>query len=237
MRAGNWSALVQSSAMSLSNPLRDAILDRLQSGHWRAGDRLPTERELSSSFGVSRTTVRKALLELKQQGLIEQTVGSGTFVAEDVGSRLGRRVQQDSSQHTSPAELMEARLAMEPAIIDMAIRNANQADLQRMDACCANAESAQTLEDFEHWDAELHQAIADAAHNSFVANLFKLMNQARAQGEWGMLKKRSLTPERRLAYQSEHRALLQAIKDRDPVQAKALAIEHLVHVRRNLLNY
>lgn len=223
--------------MSLSNPLRDAILDRLQSGHWRAGDRLPTERELSERFGVSRTTVRKALLELKQQGLIEQTVGSGTFVAEDVGSRLGRRVQQDSSQHTSPAELMEARLAMEPAIIDMAIRNANQADLQRMDACCANAESAQTLEDFEHWDAELHQAIADAAHNSFVANVFNLMKTVRAQGDWGQLKKKSVTPERRVAYQREHRAIVEALRDRDAARARELTLAHLLHVRQNLLGY
>jgi len=223
--------------MSLSNPLRDAILDRLQSGHWRAGDRLPTERELSERFGVSRTTVRKALLELKQQGLIEQTVGSGTFVAEDVGSRLGRRVQQDSSQHTSPAELMEARLAMEPAIIDMAIRNANQADLQRMDACCAYAESAQTLEDFEHWDAELHQAIADAAHNSFVANVFNLMKTVRAQGDWGQLKKKSVTPERRVAYQLEHRAIVEALRDRDAARARELTLAHLLHVRQNLLGY
>jgi DNA-binding FadR family transcriptional regulator len=223
--------------MSLSNPLRDAILDRLQSGHWRAGDRLPTERELSERFGVSRTTVRKALLELKQQGLIEQTVGSGTFVAEDVGSRLGRRVQQDSSQHTSPAELMEARLAMEPAIIDMAIRNANQTDLQRMDACCANAESAQTLEDFEHWDAELHQAIADAAHNSFVANVFNLMKTVRAQGDWGQLKKKSVTPERRVAYQREHRAIVEALRDRDAARARELTLAHLLHVRQNLLGY
>lgn len=223
--------------MSLSNPLRDAILDRLQSGHWRAGDRLPTERELAERFGVSRTTVRKALLELKQQGLIEQTVGSGTFVAEDVGSRLGRRVQQDSSQHTSPAELMEARLAMEPAIIDMAIRNANQADLQRMDACCANAESAQALEDFEHWDAELHQAIADAAHNSFVANVFNLMKTVRAQGDWGQLKKKSVTPERRVAYQREHRAIVEALRDRDAGRARELTLAHLLHVRQNLLGY
>ena len=223
--------------MSLSNPLRDAILDRLQSGHWRAGDRLPTERELSERFGVSRTTVRKALLELKQQGLIEQTVGSGTFVAEDVGSRLGRRVQQDSSQHTSPAELMEARLAMEPAIIDMAIRNANQADLQRMDACCANAESAQTLEDFEHWDAELHQAIADAAHNSFVANVFNLMKTVRAQGDWGQLKKKSVTPERRLAYQAEHREIVNALRDRDAARAKEMTRAHLLRVRQNLLGH
>jgi DNA-binding FadR family transcriptional regulator len=223
--------------MGMSTSLRAAILDKLESGHWRAGDRLPTERELSESHGVSRTTVRKALLDLKQQGLIEQTVGSGTYVAEHVGARLGRRVQQDSSQHTSPAELMEARLAMEPAIIEMAIRNANQADLQRMDACCLNAENAETLEAFEHWDAELHQAIADAAHNSFVANVFSLMKTVRAQGDWGQLKKKSVTPDRRLAYQAEHRAIVGALRDRDAVRARDLTLAHLLHVRQNLLGY
>ena len=223
--------------MSMSTPLRDTILDQLQAGQWRAGDRLPTERELSSRFNVSRTTVRKALLELKAQGLIEQTVGSGTFVTEDAGARLGRRVQQDSSQHTSPAALMEARLALEPAIIEMAIRNANQADLQRMDACCDNAERAETLEAFEHWDAELHQAIADAAHNSFVANVFALMKAVRAQSDWGQLKKKSVTPERRLAYQAEHRAIVDALRERDAPRARQHTLAHLLHVRQNLLGY
>jgi DNA-binding FadR family transcriptional regulator len=106
-----------------------------------------------------------------------------------------------------------------------------------MDNCCARAEAATSVEEFEVWDGMFHDIIARAAHNAFVTRLFKLMNQARAQGEWGMLKKRSLTPERRLTYQSEHRALLQAIKSRDPVLAKALATEHLMNVRRNLLNY
>ncbi|MDP3167109.1 MAG: GntR family transcriptional regulator, partial [Hydrogenophaga sp.] len=103
--------------MTISTSLRETILSQLQAGHWKAGDRLPTERELAEGYRVSRTTVRKALADLKQQGLIEQTVGSGTFVAQQAPSSLDRRIQQDSAQHTSPAELMEARLALEPAII------------------------------------------------------------------------------------------------------------------------
>jgi DNA-binding FadR family transcriptional regulator len=221
----------------MSTALRQTLLDQLSAGQWRAGDRLPTERELADRFAVSRTTVRKALLELKQQGLIEQTVGSGTYVAELALARLGRRAAQDSSQHTSPAELMEARLAMEPAIIEMAIRNANAADLRRMETCCSEAENAQTLEAFEHWDAELHQAIADAAHNSFVANVFGLMKRVRAQGDWGQLKKQSVTPERRLAYQAEHREIVKALRDRDAARARRHTLEHLLHVRQNLLGY
>jgi DNA-binding FadR family transcriptional regulator len=221
---------------------RATLLDQLHSGHWQTGERLPTEREFGERHQISRSTVRKVLAELKAQGLIVQTVGSGTYATDKVLSANTARPAQaaeapDAAWQTSPAELMQARMALEPAIIEMVIGNATPADFEHMENCCVRAEAATSVEEFEVWDGMFHEIIARAAHNSFVARLFKLMNQARAQGEWGMLKKRSLTPERRLAYQSEHRQLLQAIKARDPVLAKALATEHLVHVRRNLLNY
>ena len=218
--------------MSLSDHLCDTWRARLQSGQWRLGERLPTERELADTHGVSRTTVRKALAQLKEQGLIEQTVGSGTYVAQ---VPAGGAASPGPVRHTSPADLMEARLALEPALVDLVIRNASRDDLQRMAHCCEQAEQAQTLEAFEHWDAELHQAIAEAAHNPFVASVFQLMTEVRSQSEWGQLKKRSVTPERRLAYQREHRALVEALSDRDAERARALTLEHLVHVRRNLL--
>jgi DNA-binding FadR family transcriptional regulator len=221
---------------------RASLLDQLHRGHWQAGERLPTERELGEQYQISRSTVRKVLADMKAQGLITQTVGSGTYVTDKAlgvagAGKVTPVAAVDAAWQTSPAELMQARMALEPAIIEMVIGNATMADFEQMENCCARAEAATSVEEFEVWDGMFHEVIARAAHNSFVARLFKLMNQARAQGEWGMLKKRSLTPERRLAYQSEHRALLQAIKARDPVQAKALALEHLIHVRRNLLNF
>ena len=219
---------------------RATLLDQLHSGRWQAGERLPTEREFGEQSQISRSTVRKVLADMKAQGLIAQTVGSGTYVT-DQATTLARPTETASGPQarwqTSPAELMQARMALEPAIIEMVIGNATPADFEHMENCCERAEAATSVEEFEVWDGMVHEGIARAAHNSFVARLFQLMNEARAQGEWGMLKKRSLTPERRLAYQAEHRALLQAIKARDPVQAKSLATEHLVHVRRNLLNY
>jgi DNA-binding FadR family transcriptional regulator len=219
---------------------RASLLDQLHNGQWQVGERLPTEREFGEQYQISRSTVRKVLAEMKAQGLIAQTVGSGTYVTDKAAAWTGparSAPAPEAAWQTSPAELMEARMALEPAIIEMVIGNATPADFEQMANCCDRAEAATSVEEFEVWDGMFHEVIARAAHNSFVAKLFKLMNQARAQGEWGMLKKRSLTPERRLSYQLEHRALLQALKARDPVQAKALAIEHLVHVRRNLLNY
>jgi DNA-binding FadR family transcriptional regulator len=221
-----------------ASPLRDYLLENLRAGRWRAGDRLPTERELGNQFGVSRTTVRRVLGEIKALGAITQTVGSGTYVTGQASTALELlHAPPDPLRQTSPAELMEARLALEPAIIDMVIGNATGSDFAQMDACCERAEAATTLEEFEHWDGMLHEAIAAAAHNSFVTSVFRLMNEVRNQGEWGMLKKRSVTDERRLQYQDDHRRLVRAIRERDVVQARALALEHLVRVRRNMLSY
>ncbi len=223
--------------MDNAESLRQAILDQLTARQWRAGHRLPTERDLGEQFALSRSTVRRVLQDFKRKQLITQTVGSGTYVADNVQQVLGEMNTLGPAQVTSPAELMSARLVLEPAIIEMVIGNATSADFQRLDECNAKAEAAKTLEDFEHWDAALHEAIAQAAHNSFILAIFRLMNEVRSQAEWGVLKRRSATPERRLEYQQEHRALVAALRERDATRAKALCLAHLVHVRTNMLGY
>lgn len=222
---------------SAVTPLRDFVLARLQGGQWRSGERLPTERALSEQFRLSRGSVRKVLQELRERGLISQTVGSGTYVTEQASVLLKGSTQGDPAQQTSPAELMEARVALEPAILEMVVGNATPADFRRMEECCDRAEGATALEEFEHWDGMLHEAIADAAHNSFVSSVFRLMNQVRSQTEWGALKRRSVTPERRAHYQQEHRELVRAIQARDLDLARSISAGHLLRVRRNMLNF
>jgi len=223
--------------MDAAAHLRDTILEKLRSRTWRAGHRIPTERALSDEFGLSRSTVRRVLLDFKRKRLITQTVGSGTYVAEQVHQALAELAPAGGVLAVSPAELMSARLVLEPAIIDMVIGNATSADFARMDECNLHAEAATTLEDFEKWDASLHEAIAEAAHNGFIVGVFRLMNEVRAQSEWGVLKRRSATPERRVEYQREHRALVDALRQRDAQRARTLCVGHLVHVRTSMLGY
>lgn len=223
--------------MDAAARLRESLLDKLRRRTWRAGDRLPTERALSEQYGLSRSTVRRVMGELKRQRLITQTVGSGTYVSEDAPQALAAMVPVAAAQVVSPAEMMAARLALEPALIELVIGNATASDFARMDECNEAAEAAGSLEDFEHWDAALHEAIAEAAHNRFITGVFRLLGEARKQGEWGVLKRRSATPERRAEYQQEHRALVAALKQRDAEKARALCLAHLLHVRRNLLGH
>jgi DNA-binding FadR family transcriptional regulator len=223
--------------MDVGEALRDALLENLRSRTWRAGQRLPTERALSEQYGLSRSTVRRVLLEFKRRRLITQTVGSGTYVADDVQQALAAMAGDGAALAVSPAELMAARLVFEPALVEMVIGNATAADFARMDECNHHAEAATTLEEFEQWDAALHEAIAVAAHNGFIGSVFRLMSEARSQGEWGVLKRCSATPERRLEYQQEHRELVAALKERDAERARAACMAHLLHVRTNMLGH
>ena len=223
--------------MDAAAQLRDTILEKLHNRTWRAGHRIPTERALSDEFGLSRSTVRRVLMDFKRKRLITQTVGSGTYVADDVHHALAELSPPPAATAVSPAELMAARLVLEPALIEMAIGNATSADFARMEECNARAEAATTLEDFERWDAALHEAIAEAAHNGFITGIFRLMNDVRATAEWGVLKRRSATPERRVDYQREHRELVAALRERDAPRARALCLAHLLHVRTNMLGF
>jgi DNA-binding FadR family transcriptional regulator len=215
--------------------LRQALTENLQNGTWAPGTRLPTERQLSEEYGIGRAVVRRVLGHLRKQGMITQTVGSGTFVTDNVGRPV--EPAPPVSLAVSPAHLMEARFLLEPAIVDLVVRNATAVDMQEMETCCARAETATTFEEFEHWDGMLHKVIAQATHNSFFNAVFDLMTQVREQSDWGRLKKESLTPERRKIYEREHRELVNALKYRDSEAAKKAAIGHLLNVRHNLLGY
>ena len=224
-------------SMDSASGLRVALLDNLASQKWQPGQRLPTERALGEQFGLSRSTVRRVLQEFKRQGLITQTVGSGTYVTGEAPQVLAALRRDGPALAVSPAELMAARIAMEPALVDMVIGNATAADFARMDECNDRAEAATTLEEFEHWDGALHESIAAAAHNGFIMRVFRLMSEARTQAEWGALKRRSVTPQRRAEYQRQHRELVAALKDRDAERAREQCARHLVQVRFNMLGY
>lgn len=216
--------------------IRDFIVNAAADGSLAPGARLPTERELAKRFAVPRNAVRRTLAQLQAEGSITRHVGRGTFLA---GSQSAGPEQfpAESFSHTSPAELMEARLRIEPALAELIVTNATPADFERMETCIDKAERAATLDEFELWDAALHQALATATHNRFIVRVLDMVAAVRDQAEWGKLKDRIVTPERRLTYQREHRDIVGALKARDAERARDAIVAHLQHARRNLFDY
>ncbi len=230
----NWFTLAWHIAGTGDHPAADEarivalIADGIATGRYRSGTRLPAERDLAAGLAVSRTAVRRGLAVLEAQGRITRHVGRGTFVnaAESV---------TPIARATSPAEIMDVRLMLEPQIAALAARCATSTELERMQHCLAAAESAVTTEEFERWDGSLHQTIAVATHNEFLLRIFHVVHAVRDEPLWGSLKQRSFTPARRLDYQADHRHIVEALAQRDTEEAHRTMREHIVRVRANLL--
>jgi DNA-binding FadR family transcriptional regulator len=235
---------IRTRAATGANALVQLIESNIADGSWTAGFRLPPERDLEKQFGVSRNTLRKSLKLLQDKGSIIRHVGRGSFVAEPrqappPATVVPEPVSADSLVRrihgASPAEIMEVRLVVEPAAIELAALRANAGDVRRIRECLAQSEQAADIAEFEHWDGQLHVAIVSASKNSLLMDLYSTMNETRNQPEWLRLKHRSLTPERRRVYQEQHRRIVDALADRDAGAARTELREHLLLVRSNLL--
>lgn len=215
-----------STASGISARLRKAIVD----GVYVQGERLPAERQLALDLATSRSTVREALGALEQGGLVARRVGSGTFVTWEPG--LG---DLDASEETSPLELVEVRLALEPHMARLATINATPRDLERLAAALDEIENAGADPDgFTRWDRQLHELIAEATHNPLLVVLYRQVNHVRGHRQWSAIKDKILTAERIRAYNVEHHALFDALARRDGDAAARILTRHLEHARRDL---
>lgn len=211
----------------------DYLMNAIQAGTYAPGSRLPTERDLCGQLDVSRSAVRNALAVLEGEGHIVRVAGSGTYVSDANDAAVVGSV--DVSQVSSPTQVMEARLTIEPQLAQLVAANATAPDFAEIQRCHEAGVAAQTMEEFEVWDTALHHAIAQAARNPLVIEAYNLITRARDQGEWGELKRRSLTPERRMLYQGDHEKIVSALRARDAQTAEAELRNHLLRVRGNLL--
>jgi len=209
------------------------LRELLQSGRYPKESRLPPERELSVKLGISRAALRKALSVLEGENLIWRHVGRGTFVGpRTVGKHEARIVV---AEITSPAEIMEARMVIEPKLAAISALRATTADIERMNNALVKSESATDPAYFEVWDGALHQAIATATGNSLLISLFEAINSLRQDKLWGRLKEASFNRDRHQAYCRQHRKLVDAIMYRDAAAAERMMRAHLEAVQKNLL--
>lgn len=207
--------------------LRQAILN----GQYGHGEKLPAERQLAEAFGTSRTTVRAALDQLEADRLVHRRIGSGTFV--NAPTRGG---SDDVAEQTSPLELIEVRLAVEPYMTRLAILNATARDIDRMsDLVDRISQDCTDIESFARWDEAFHLAIADATRNPLLISLYRQISEVRAHTQWIAMKDKVLTPERIADYNREHVQIFTAIRSRDVDSAVATITNHLQQAKRQLV--
>ena len=157
---------------SLADMIAETLKQQITEGTYRAGDKLPTEPELMKTFGVGRSSVREAVKLLVNMGVVRVQQGSGTFVAvpsnnEDVN------IKMSTADRT---ELDEVRKILDIAIVEKAVARRTEKDIERMRASLekrkVNAEKG-LLEECIEADLNFHIAIADAAHNRILADIYR----------------------------------------------------------------
>jgi GntR family uxuAB operon transcriptional repressor len=215
------------SSTGIAAQLRRAITD----GLYAYGDRLPAEREIARSFGASRTTVRNALRLLEERNFVRRKVGSGTFVVHSSGHD-----EREIADITSPLELMDVRLAVEPHIVRLAVLHGTARDIEAMAEALSELEQAGADRDrFTHWDQCFHMALANATHNPLMVWTYRQINEVRSHTQWNKVKDKVLTPARIADYNAEHRALFEAMQARDGEAAVGIINRHLAEARHDLV--
>ncbi|MGI9310615.1 MAG: FadR/GntR family transcriptional regulator [bacterium] len=207
--------------------LRDAIL----SGDYHFDERLPSERDLAARFAVARGTVRLALRQLEQAGLIKRKFGSGAVVAYN-----SKFEHEDIAEETSPLELIETRLAIEPHIVRLVVGNASNRDLKKLGAALDRVVACDADPNaFSAADEAFHLSLAHCSQNPLLIWMYQRINDIRAHNQWSARKHNILTPEKIAQYNAQHAELLRLIISRNMDHAVHTMIGHLQQAKRDLL--
>lgn len=209
----------------LYRQVADQIRSQIEHGQLGVGERLPGERELAEELGVSRPTIREALIALEVEGLIHIRMGSGVYVAR---SPREKHLQVQSEELEGPFELLRARALIECAIAEEAARTVTPKHIEAMDDVLT--QMARTFNNPQvsiALDRTFHTTIAGIMENSaldrVVGELFdqrmtpyftRLASYFESAASW------------REAFE-EHRAVRDAIAGGDPARAKSAMQYHL----------
>lgn len=212
----------------LSGLLRAMIVGRGY-GH---NERLPSERALSATLGVTRNQLRRALDELEAGGLVWRHVGRGTFV----GARPVLNIaEMDYLQSiVTPGQVIEARLAIEPILASLAALHGTEAQIARIRGRIDDCVSAADWRGYEAADNGLHLEIARATQNKLLIFLFETLNTVRRTVVWNQ-KRATQRPPRDYGSFREHAAILDAIVARAPGSAAEAMRVHLSAVYARVL--
>lgn len=214
----------------LYQDLARRLIAELASGRYAVGDRLPAERELSVQHNVSRPTVREAMIALEVQGLVEVRVGSGAYVRRLPGK------DDNPGFNISAIELTEARLLFEGEAAALAATQITDEALSELATLVEEIEREnRNPHGAERADRAFHLAIARATRNAAITEAIERL--------WDL---RALSPESALLHEKarsanikpvvdEHSAVLDALRMRDPVAARAAMRTHLAAVLDSLL--
>lgn len=224
----------------LSHSVVRQIEQLILRGILRPGERLPSERDMAEKLGVSRPSLRDAIADLADRGLLTSRAGSGVFVAEVLGSAFSPALIQLFATHEEAVfDYIAFRRDMEGLAAERAARLGSETDLRLIATIFAKMEAAHQKRDptdEAELDAEFHMAIIEASHNVIMLHMLRSMFDLLRQGVFynrQVMFRNRITRDHLL---DQHRAMHDAVLSRDPVGARAAVEAHLNFVEQAFID-
>ncbi|MEI3179782.1 MAG: FCD domain-containing protein [Lachnospiraceae bacterium] len=210
---------------TLAEQVADGIMNLIQETPYKAGDKLPTEKELCESTGAGRNTVREALKILASRNVLEIRQGAGTFVSEKQGipdDPLGFSMVNDHVKLTK--DLLQVRIMLEPQIAALAAQCAKEHEIRELEEILEEMEAAmKKKEDYSELDTKFHTKIAQCTHNIVMENLLPVIGKGVA-----VFAKEVAQTEYDRTWIS-HRKIFCYIRDHKPFEAEMEMQYHLLY--------
>lgn len=188
--------------------------------NFAAGDRLPPERELAQQLGVSRPSVREAMIALDVAGIVDVRVGSGTYVRASLGIPVFARQTDDMGPGIR--EQFFARKIIEPALAELAAETITPDEIDALEQMVDEAEKLFTRnEPGDEYDFAFHVNLAEASRHSMLAGLVRSLWEMRKAPMWDRFRDRlTIRKSHRLMVISDRRAIIAALRARDGKAAR-----------------
>ncbi|CAD5995097.1 FadR/GntR family transcriptional regulator [Agreia sp. COWG] len=225
--AGTFSESSVKRPGTLSAGIASHLEQRILDGELQPGERMPPERELAKSLGVSRASLREAMHELEAKKLIERRQGRGTTVSAPSADGVALRDELSQLQ-VELRNAAEVRDVVEPTVAYLAARRRAASNILRLEETLSKSNEFLDVDESLRLDVEFHLALAHAAQNPLLTTLVTMTS------EWTMHTRRHSHATRagRRSSIAGHRAVLDALLAGDPDAARRAMEEHLADVKR-----
>lgn len=214
------------------------IEELLYSGVFKAGERLPAERELSERFQTSRTTIREAIIMLELKGVVEVKQGAGTYFIDSL-EKINQKALLPYSD-IGPFELLQARQVIESNITGFAATQIRFNELKQLKRIIEQQEKqiGGDSDKFEELDRQFHNIIAESTQNRvLMKQSAELWRAVRTENpRWKQLNYKYLhKKELRMKWVEDHRSIFLALQKRDAEQARQASWTHLENSKNELV--
>ncbi len=219
--------VVRRQSKGVGDVVVDSLLTQIRSGKYKPGDRIPTETEFSQQFGISRTSVREVMAKLRIIGVVEVRRGLGTFVTDVVSldARMGF-LNWTAENHYEIAHIFEVRISLETTAASLAAARSNDDNLFLLEKKAQAHAEAVALGDLERMiltDQEFHSALMACSGNDVLQRVYEIFVP-----DLVPYRRKSLAlPEAPGRSSSDHFAIVNSIRLRQPAGAQIATLRHL----------